>query len=446
MKNKEDRVKNNGMKNNVDNLPQPRPEVPTNASRRDFIKKTSAAATLVAAPALLTKFARASERQIKIGLVIPRTGLAAAFTEPSEFVLSGAQKAFANGITVNGVNHPVEILVKDSQSDLNRTAQVTAELIKSDKVDLMLGAHTDLCIPVSDQCEINGVPCVTDDCPLDSWFHARGSPAKGFEWTYHFFWGEIDLVNVYLGIWEEMPSNKIIAELFTNDSDGVVMANFFQPRLKADGFTQVDPGRFTMMNADYSGMIAQFKKANAETCAGVLIPPDFSNFWQQALQQGYRPKVCTIAKAVLFPAAVSSYPNGGVGLTSEVWWSAFHPFQSSLTGQTAAQFCAEWEQQTGKEWTQPMGFEHALFEVANDVLKRTKSLAPEAIRDALRTTDFNSIVGPIHFNDKVPNCSRTPLVGGQWVRGKKYPVELEIIFNGTYPGIPKTASLKPIPY
>lgn len=31
MKNKEDRVKNNGVKNNVDNLPQPRPEVPTAA-------------------------------------------------------------------------------------------------------------------------------------------------------------------------------------------------------------------------------------------------------------------------------------------------------------------------------------------------------------------------------------------------------------------------------
>ena len=54
-------------------------------------------------------------------------------------------------------------------------------------------------------------------------------------------------------------------------------------------------------------MIAQFKKANAEICAGVLTPPDFSNFWQQALQQGYRPKICTMAKAVLFPAAVSSY-------------------------------------------------------------------------------------------------------------------------------------------
>ena len=59
--------------------------------------------------------------------------------------------------------------------------------------------------------------------------------------------GRLTWLTVYMGIWEEMPTNKIIAELFTNDSDGVVMANFFPPRLKADGFTQVDPGRFTLM-------------------------------------------------------------------------------------------------------------------------------------------------------------------------------------------------------
>ena len=161
MKNKEDSVKNDGVKN-LDNLPQPGPEDPTNASRRGFIKKTSAAAALMAAPALLTKFARASERPIKIGFVIPKTGYLAAFTEPSDFVLSGAQKIFANGITVDGRNHQVEIIVKDSQSTPNRASQVTAELIKTDNVDLMMGAHAgDVCVPVADQCEVNGVPCCT---------------------------------------------------------------------------------------------------------------------------------------------------------------------------------------------------------------------------------------------------------------------------------------------
>ena len=92
-----------------------------------------------------------------------------------------------------------------------------------------------------------------------------------------------------------------------------------------------------------------------------------------------------------------------------------------------------------------MGYEHSLYEIANDVFKRTKSLSRDAIRDALRATDCNTIVGRIRFDDKqIPNCCRTPLVGGQWVRGKKYPVQLEIVFNETYKQIPTTAKLKPL--
>jgi hypothetical protein len=32
-----------------------------------------------------------------------------------------------------------------------------------------------------------------------------------------------------------------------------------------------------------------------------MIPPDFTNFWKQAYQQGLKPPFVTIAKALLFP-------------------------------------------------------------------------------------------------------------------------------------------------
>jgi len=43
---------------------------------------------------------------------------------------------------------------------------------------------------VSDQAEINEVPCITTDCPWQPYFFGRnGVPGEGFENTYHFFWG-----------------------------------------------------------------------------------------------------------------------------------------------------------------------------------------------------------------------------------------------------------------
>ena len=79
------------------------------------------------------------------------------------------------------------------------------------------------------------------------------------------------------------------------------------------------------------------------------------------------------------------------------------------------------------------GFGHALFEVGIDALKRSKDVgSPAAIRDAIASTNLNTVVGPIAWGKgPVKNVCKTPLVGGQWVKGKKYKYELVIVNNQT---------------
>ena len=43
------------------------------------------------------------------------------------------------------------------------------------------------------------------------------------------------------------------------------------------------------------------------------------------------------------------------------------------------------------------------------------------------------------------NVAKTPLVGGQWVKGKKYKYDLVIVDNQTAPNIPVQAKIKPLP-
>jgi branched-chain amino acid transport system substrate-binding protein len=85
-----------------------------------------------------------------------------------------------------------------------------------------------------------------------------------------------------------------------------------------------------------------------------------------------------------------------------------------------------------------LGFRHALWEVVFDVLKRTHDVDKAAsIRDAARTTKYESIVGPIDFRTgPFPNCAETPLVVSQWFKGSKYPYELAIVDNTTTPIVP----------
>jgi branched-chain amino acid transport system substrate-binding protein len=417
-------------------------------SRRTLVKTGIGA---MAAPAVLRVLpAEAQSQVIKIGHVSPRTGPLAGFGEADPFILDQVRGVLAKGLNIGGKTYKVEIITKDSQSNASRASEVASELILGDKVNLLVGSGTpDTTNPISDQAEVNEVPCVTTNCPWQPYFFGRnGDPAKGFTWTYLFFWGLEDIIGSYLSLWDSIPTNKVIGGLFPNDADGNAWGDAQRgvpPAYTKAGYKVIDPGRYQPMNNDFTSQISAFKAAGAEIVTGVMIPPDFATFWSQAAQQGFKPKIVTIGKALLFPSVVDSLGARGDGLSSEIWWTPNYPFKSGLTGQTSAQLAEAYTKTTNRPWTQPIGFQHALFEVAIDVLKRTKNPAdPKSVLAAIVATNYKSIVGPIQWTGKpVKNVTKTPLVAGQWQRkGDKF--ELVITENKTAPEIPVGGKLKPL--
>ena len=168
----------------------------------------------------------------------------------------------------------------------------------------------------------------------------------------------------------------------------------------------------------------------AQVMTGVMIRPDFATFWSQAAQQGFAPQVVTIGKALLFPAWVDALGDRANGSTTQVWWGPDHPFASSLTGTTARQLADPYIAASGKPWMQTPGFNHAIHEVALDVVKRAADLSdPAAIVAAIAETDLQTIGGPVNWKaGPVKNVQRTPMVGGQWQR-RDGVLELHVVDN-----------------
>ncbi|MDE2791626.1 MAG: ABC transporter substrate-binding protein [Paracoccaceae bacterium] len=415
-------------------------------NRRQVVSGLAAA---VAAPAILTSTrAYAQNPTIRVGHVSPRTGPLAGFAEADEHVLKGIEAVLLGGVENNGKSYGVEILSKDSQSNPNRAAEVAADLILGDEVDIIVAASTpDTTNPVADQAEINEVPCITTDCPWQPYFFGRnGNPAEGFEYTYHFFWGLEDVIANFLDLWDHTGVGKTVAGLFPNDADGNAWGHpelGFPKPLADAGFALTDPGRYQPLNDDFSNYIAAFKEAGCEIVTGNMIPPDFATFWAQAAQQDFRPKIVTIGKALLFPSVIESLGDRGDGLTSEIWWTPTHPFSSSLTGESAKVLADGYVADSGRPWTQPIGFKHALFEVVRDVIARSADLDdPMATLDAIRSTALSTIVGDVNWaHGPVPNISKTPLVAGQWQKqGDRF--ELVVTTNAHAPQIPVGGELK----
>ncbi|MBA3043499.1 MAG: ABC transporter substrate-binding protein [Rhizobiaceae bacterium] len=410
-------------------------------SRRDLLK----AGGVVSVASLASSFpmpAIAAPKTIKIGFVTPQTGPLAVFAEPDAFVLEQFRKATIGGIPINGSKHPIEFVVRDSQSSSNRASSVAQELIVGEEVDVITATSTpDTTNPVADQAELNGVPCVTNDTPWQPHFFGRGGdPAKGFDWTYHFFWGLEDIVSVFTGLWSKTETSKVVGALWPNDPDGNAWGDpklGFPPALSAKGFKLIDTGRFKGMSDDFTSQISAFKAAGVEIVTGVVVPPDFTTFWTQAAQQGFKPKIVTVGKALEFPQPIQALGPRGDNLSVEVWWSPSHPFSSGFTGQSSAELAADYEKTTGNPWTMPLAFKHSLFEVVIDALKRTEDPTdPASIRDAIKATAYQSVVGPVDFSKgPVPNIAKTPLVGGQW-SVKDGKATLNIVENGDHPEIP----------
>jgi len=423
-------------------------------TRRTFIKGV-AASGFIAGSSVWTVAASAKGQAMKIGYVSPKSGPLAAFAEADAYALDGFKAAAkAQGLDI-------EVIVKDSQSNPNRAAEVAKDLIVQSKVNLMLVASTpETTNPVTTTCEAEEVPCISTVAPWQPWFIGQqANPTdpkswKPFNYAYHFFWGLEDVIAVYTNMWQQLQTNKSVGGLFPNDGDGNAWGDKtvgFPPVLDKLSYKLTDPGRYQNLTDDFSAQINAFKLAQCEIVTGVVIPPDFTTFWSQAKQLGFTPKIASIGTALLFPQAVEALGKAGNNLSTEVWWTPNHPFKSSLTGQSAAELAAGFTKATGRPWTQPIGFVHALFELAADVLKRAEDPTdPEGVAKAIAATKLDTVVGRVAWSgEKLPpfaakNVAKTPLVGGQWRLKEGGGYDLVITDNKTAPEIPAASLMQPI--
>jgi hypothetical protein len=168
-------------------------------TRRRFLTSTATTGAMLAAGSLAAP-ALAQGAKIRLGYVSPQTGPLAAFAESDSYNIEAflASEAGAN----------FEVIVKDSQSNPNRAAEVAKELIVDDEIDLMIVASTpETTNPVSTTCEGEGVPVISTIAPWQPWFIGQqgnpGDPAswKPFDFAFHYFWGLEDVIAVFTSMW-----------------------------------------------------------------------------------------------------------------------------------------------------------------------------------------------------------------------------------------------------
>jgi len=416
-------------------------------TRRDFIKKVGKTTTAIGAASILPRIVRpalaAKKDYILIGRPNPSTGPIAGFGETAKWVGKRAVDEInkKGGVYIKeyGKKLPLKIKLVDTESNPTKAGEIASRLILQDKIDLMIAYGTPATVnPVTGMCERYKVPCIASENPIEMWLTAGPS-----HWTFLNFGLVPDLFPAYYGMWEQLGTNKVIGMLAANDTDGVAIVEASKKILIPRGYKIIDLGLIPYGLKDYGSIISAWKKENVEIVFGNMIPPDWTTAWRQCARMGFKPKVATMGRSLLFPSDIEALggnlPNG---LSAEFWWGPTYPHKSSITGYSCKELCDAWETETGKQWIQLLGFEYGVFEIAANVLNRVQTLNKEKIRDGIASTDLETIVGHIKYNKQ--NYATTPIVGAQWVKGKKWPWDIRVVWNGPYKHIPTQGKMIPI--
>lgn len=405
-----------------------------------------------AAAAALPRFAIAQDKPIKIGYVTVLSGPRAPFGVADEWQLARIRTLLKDGLEVAGGKRvPVEIVLRDNQSDANRSLQVVQDLVLREKVDLMLVQDGDATTPAGQLCDVHGIPMVSTMSPWQAFMFARnGNLSKGFPFSFHFFWGADDVVKTFVAMWDAAKTNKQVGTLYIDNPPGQAFADPLRGMpgmLRSAGYKESTGGFFKLATDDFSNQVSGFKSAGAQIASGFMYESHFATFWKQAQQSGFKPEIVTMAAAFLFPSAMKALGAAGNGMSTEVWWTPSFPFKSSLTGQSAKDFAADWEKSTGQQWTQPLGYAHALWEVGLGALKTAADPRDrKSVRDALRELSLDTMVGKVDFKGSpIKSVAKTTLAGGQWRRaadGAKHPFELLVVDNTLARHLPLGDGLK----
>jgi branched-chain amino acid transport system substrate-binding protein len=421
----------------------------------------AASSTSASASAGTGSPAASTGKSITIGWIHPLTGGLAGFGYPDNFVLQQvmATSQFKNGIKVGGSTYSVNIKSYDTQSSVTRAGSLAKQAIQQDNVDLLFASSTPETVnAVASQAEALGTPLICSNIPWESWYiNLGGNPQKPTltpKHTIMYFLGAEHLALAFKPMWdrigEKHGNNHMVAAAFPNDSDGNAFRAVFPEVLGPMGYKLDLSSAYPDGLTNYTSMISQFKSHGDDFFTNVPLPPDFATMWTQALQQGFKPKLATVAKVLLFPTDAYALGSKVYNIATDAWWVPELPWTSSLTGQTCQEFATAFTAAGLGQPNQNIS-NYTLFEIAHAALTAVDNPYDKAELSAalFKVKLPQAVAGPVDYTstnaktNPAPGVAITPPVGIQWQKGTKYPLEYKVVDNTLQPNAKINGDLLP---
>jgi len=350
-----------------------------------------------------------SGEPIKIGASLPLTG---DFSEPGVAARQGYE-IWRELVNQNGglLGRPVEIVIKDDQSDQNLIVTDYNALIQQEKVDLLLGTFSSLLnLPASAVAERNKMVYVEP---------AGGSPemfSRSFK--YLFFAQQAtaphqaDLFSEWVSGLPEGEKPATAAYVIADDPFGGPVAEGIQEQLEAAGidtvYSEVYPPETVNFDAIAAAIAAKKPDVIAQGSAGLS---DGVNLIRALTKVGYSPKQLFQASS---PSFAGQYSDGiGVENTEGVFYAVSYHVETPTEGNE--EFLAAYRAKHNTDPPEDAADAYAAAQVLQAAVEAVGEIDQDAIRDWLHENEVETVLGKLSWDET--GAPEQAFLLAQWQNG-----------------------------
>jgi branched-chain amino acid transport system substrate-binding protein len=355
---------------------------------------------------------------IVIGASIPLTGPFSGF---GPLIQSGYEDAVAEvndagGIEIDGVLHPVTLVIQDNKSDSATAAEITRSLIVDEGAVALLGSVAPpLNVPASNIAEVEQIPLVTGLTPVRAWLGANDA---GWNYAWNIFFIEDQMTQSQFITSDLTETNRKVALFTDQGEDGKIMGAMWEANAPEFGYEIVSHAEFPIGTTEFSSFINEAKAADAEIVITQMSPPDSFALWKQMKALGFVPKLAYCEKCGATSAFQKALgPVAEATLTTNYWNAGSH--DDNEDAQRLLEAFGDTVGQNGD--MSALVIAQSAASVLLDAIAAAGSTDPDAINAAIAATDAEYAIGPVKFTED--QYSLIESFHGQWRGDKMVPVD-----------------------
>lgn len=352
------------------------------------------------------------EGPIRIGISLPLTG---DFTEPGEGVQRGYE-LWAESINENGglLGRDVELIIRDDGSDPNKVVSDYERLISVENVDLVFGPFSSLLVvPASEVAEKYEMLFVQPAGAAPEVFD------RGLEYLFYAAPAVADDHGQYFNEWllslpeGERPETAAYPELDDPFAQGT--AEGIRAALEAGGIETVFKEVYPPDQGDFAPIASKIAASGAELVVGGTQYEDCVNLIRALQELDYQPKAVISSTGPTLTSFGEAVGEAAEGIMAPVGYHAMADFP------TNPEFVAAYEEEYGDLPTEDPANAFTVGQIVQQAVEEVGSVEDQdALRDYIRDNEFETIVGPLSFNERGEPQSAHMIL--QWQDG-----EIEIV-------------------